>query len=47
MYDDPESTALADREVIKKLNEKVKDDPDYELPDVFFYFFFFFCRINI
>lgn len=34
LYDDPESTALADREVIKKLNEKVKDDPDYEVPEV-------------
>lgn len=38
LYDDPESTALADKEVIKKLNEKVKEDPDYEIPEVLFIF---------
>ena len=35
LYDDPHSTTMADRELLKEFNEKLKKDPDYNLPDGF------------
>jgi hypothetical protein len=35
LYEDPESTSIADRDVIKALNNRLKENPDYALPEGF------------
>jgi len=35
LYDDPHSTTMADKDLLKEFNEKLKKDPEYNLPDGF------------
>ena len=36
LYDDPDATDLKDRGLIKALNEKVQEDPNYPIPEGFY-----------
>jgi len=35
LYEDPEATAITDVELVKALNEKISEDPDYPVPEGF------------
>jgi hypothetical protein len=35
LYDDPETTIMAESDVLKELNQRLRNNPDYVLPEVF------------
>ena len=37
LYDDPETTIMAESDVLKELNQRLRDNPDYVLPEVFLF----------
>ncbi len=35
LYEDPDAGGMADKDLIKALNEKLEDDPSYPIPEGF------------
>lgn len=35
LFDDPDSTYVGEKEIIKNLNEKLEKDPNYILPEAY------------
>lgn len=36
LYEDPDITTIGDQELLKEMNKRIKDNPDYILPENFF-----------
>jgi hypothetical protein len=36
LYEDPDTTTIGDMEMLKEMNRRVKDNPDYILPEGYY-----------
>lgn len=36
LYEDPDHTTIGDQEILKELNRKVRENPDYILPEGYY-----------
>ena len=36
LYEDPDLTTIGDADVIKEINKRLKDNPDYPIPESFY-----------